>query len=239
VLIGINLTAYGTGDNADIADAVAAAAAIPEIERVRLGSLEPDMMSDEIIEKLSRVKKLCPQFHLSLQSGCDRTLKRMNRHYDTDFYRNIVKKLREKFEYCSITTDIMVGFAGESDEDFEQSVNFVREIGFAKVNVFPYSRRKGTKADSFTDHIDEKTKRRRTEIMLKAAEQTQLDFLESRRGATLPVLFESRNRNGFIEGYTPDYTLVCADAPDSICGRIIDVTLDKIENGGFKTVIHR
>lgn len=233
VLIGINLTAYGTGDGADIADAVKAAASVEGIERVRLGSLEPDMMTDEIIEKMAKIDKLCPQFHLSLQAGCDKTLKRMNRHYDTEFYRNIVNKLRMSFKWCSITTDIMVGFAGESDEDFEQSLDFVREIGFAKVNVFPYSRRKGTMADKFTDHIPNDVKRERTKIMLDVAEKTQLRFLETRIGQTFPVLFESRNRDGLIEGYTPDYTLVRADADDSICGQIIDVTLSEICDGGF------
>ena len=239
VLIGINLTAYGDGEGCDIADAVEAAASVEGIERVRLGSLEPDMMTNEIVEKLAKIDKLCPQFHLSLQSGCDNTLKLMNRHYDTEFYRNIVKKLRSEFDNCSITTDIMVGFAGESDADFKKSCEFVKEVGFAKVNVFPYSRRKGTVADKYTNHIDEQTKRERTKIMLEVADLTQHEFLKSRVGATFPVLFESRNRDGLIEGYTPDYTLVKADAPNSICGQIIDVTLNEICNDGFLTQIDK
>lgn len=238
VLIGINLTAYGAGENCDLADAVAAAAESDGIERVRLGSLEPDMMSAELIDKLAKTDKLCPQFHLSLQSGCDRTLKKMNRHYDTALYRTVVSKLRERFRFCSVTTDIMVGFAGETQQDFEESVRFVREIGFAKVNVFPYSRRKGTAADNFEGHIDEQTKCERTKIMLDTARQTQNEFLLTRRGLTLPVLFESRAKDGLIEGYTPDYTLVRAHGDDSICGRIIDVTLDTPIDGGFETSVN-
>ena len=233
VLIGINLTAYGVGTQYNLADAVATAAAVDGIERVRLGSLEPDMMTDEIIDRLAEIPELCPQFHLSLQSGCDTTLKRMNRHYDTALYREVVEKLRKKFTPCAITTDLMVGFAGESDEDFDTSAQFVREIGFSKVNVFPYSRRKGTMADQFTDHINEQVKRERTKTMLKVADETQFEFLKTRIGQTYPVLFESRAKDGLIEGYTPDYTLVRADAGDEICGQIIDVKLETIGNGGF------
>ena len=109
--------------------------------------MEPDQFNDEIIERLSKVNQLCPQFHLSLQSGCDITLRRMNRHYDTKFYFDLVSKLREKFENASITTDIMVGFAGETDEDFKKSVEFLNKVCFAKSHVFAYSIRKGTKAE--------------------------------------------------------------------------------------------
>ena len=239
VLIGINLTAYHTDDGYDLADAVRVSGEVEGIERVRLGSLEPDMMTDELISRLKDTKELCPQFHLSLQAGCDKTLKKMNRRYTTADYRHVVKKLRQAFENCAVTTDIMVGFAGETEQDFEESVAFVREIGFSKVNVFPYSRRKGTAADNYTDHIDEHTKRCRTKTMLAAADETQREFLKSRVGKTMPVLFESVQRDGLIEGYTPDYTLVRASADADICGRIIDVELRDIEGGGFKTEINR
>ena len=119
VLVGINLTSYGREMGLSICDAVAAAAKPEGIKRIRLGSLEPDHISDETLEKLSKIPEFCPQFHLALQSGCDETLKRMNRHYDTAFYRDLVKRIRAKFENASITTDIMVGFPGESDEEFE------------------------------------------------------------------------------------------------------------------------
>ncbi len=141
VLVGINLTSYGKDTGLNICDAVTAASRPEGIKRVRLGSLEPDHISNETLEKLSKEEKFCPQFHLALQSGSDATLKRMNRRYDTAFYRDLVKRIREKFENCSVTTDIMVGFAGETEEEFGQSVAFLKEIGFARSHVFAYSRR--------------------------------------------------------------------------------------------------
>ena len=137
VLVGINLSAYGQGEDFDLADAVEAACAVDGIERVRLGSLEPEQMDAPLIARLAAQEKFCPQFHLSLQSGCDRTLKAMNRHYDSAQYAEIVKNLRAAFDNSSMTTDVMVGFAGESEEDFKSSMEFVGSIGFAKVHVFP------------------------------------------------------------------------------------------------------
>lgn len=136
VLVGINLTSYGKGEDMDICDAVEAAARPDGIKRVRLGSLEPDHMSDSVLKRLKAQKKFCPQFHLSLQSGCDETLNRMNRHYDTAFYRDLVSRIRTVFEDASVTTDVMVGFAGETEEEFSQSLAFVKEIGFAQDPCF-------------------------------------------------------------------------------------------------------
>ncbi|MFQ9792575.1 MAG: tRNA (N(6)-L-threonylcarbamoyladenosine(37)-C(2))-methylthiotransferase MtaB, partial [Acutalibacteraceae bacterium] len=135
VLTGINLSAFGQDINLHLCDAVEAVCAINGIERVRLGSLEPEQLSEDVIIRLSKQQKLCPQFHLSLQSGCDETLKRMNRHYTTEEYRTIVQNLRNAFDNAAITTDIMVGFPGETEEEFMQSLEFAKEISFSKVNV--------------------------------------------------------------------------------------------------------
>ncbi len=143
VLVGIDLSSYGKDLGCHLVDAVQLACDIPGIERVRLGSLEPLMLTDRNLSILAALPKFCPQFHLSLQSGCDATLKRMNRHYDTAFYRELVARIRRQFDNPSITTDIMVGFPGETEEEFEQSLAFAREIGFAKVHVFAYSVRPG------------------------------------------------------------------------------------------------
>ena len=144
VLVGINLSAYGLDEDFDLADAVECACSVDGIDRVRLGSIEPERMDKEMIARLAAQPKFCPQFHLSLQSGCDNTLKAMNRHYNCSEYAEIVTNLRNAFENSSMTTDVMVGFAGETEEDFNASLNFVKSIGFAKVHIFPYSRRKGT-----------------------------------------------------------------------------------------------
>lgn len=229
VLVGINLTSYGKGENVDLCDAVEAAAAADGIKRVRLGSLEPDHMSDEMLERLSRQKKFCPQFHLSLQSGCDETLKRMNRHYDTAFYRDLVLRIRKTFKNAAVTTDVMVGFAGESEEEFNKSLNFVKEIGFAKVHIFAYSRRKGTVAYGLKNQVTRAEKARRSHIMSEAAACTEKEFLESEIGNVFPVLFET-GTNGYAEGYTPNYSRVKVKCDEDLCGKIINVKITAAEN---------
>lgn len=229
VLIGINLSAYGIENGLNLADAVEAAAE-SGIKRIRLGSMEPDQFTDDVIDRLSKVKCLCPQFHLSLQSGCDNTLKRMNRHYDTEFYADLVKKLRKKFENASITTDIMVGFAGETEEDFNTSVDFLNRIGFAKAHVFAYSVRKGTAAEKFEGQVENSVKRARSSIMIENAGKCQKEFLESQVGKVFPVLFENRIKGGFYEGYTPNYTLVRVKSDKNISGEIIDTKIISAED---------
>lgn len=232
VLIGINLSAYGKETGLTLADAVECAAGIPGIARVRLGSMEPDQFTDDVISRLAAVDKLCPQFHLSLQSGCDKTLKAMNRHYDTQFYRNLIEKLRTHFQNAAITTDVMVGFAGESDADFEQSRQFVKEIGFAKTHVFAYSRRKGTVADRMDGQIAAAVKRQRSHAMLQTAQNAQNAFLQTQLGGVYPVLFETRSKDGYIEGYTPNYTLIKVKMNQEIGGQILPVRLTSIEGDG-------
>ena len=158
VFSGINLSSYGRDTGTDLAEIVEKAAQVPGIRRIRLGSLEPDLMTEEMIARMARVPALCPQFHLSLQSGCDATLRRMRRIYDTAGYRAVVEKLRAAFPGASFTTDIIVGFPGETEADFEESAAFVREIGFLKVHVFSFSRRAGTPAYDMPDQIDEAEK---------------------------------------------------------------------------------
>lgn len=206
VLVGINLSAYGTDIGSNLLEAVKAAASAEGIERVRLGSLEPDLTSDELIEGLAAQPKFCPQFHLAIQSGCDDTLKRMNRHYDTAQFRNVCEKIRAVFDNPSITTDIMVGFAGETEQEFENSLAFVKEIKFARSHVFAYSRRKGTRADSFPDQVDEQTKHLRSDRMINATRATAQEFLRLQVGKVVKLLAESEVEEGVFEGYTENYT---------------------------------
>ena len=226
VLVGINLTSFGKDTGLDICDAVAAAAKPEGIKRVRLGSLEPDHISDETLERLSVIPEFCPQFHLALQSGCDQTLKRMNRHYDTAFYRDLVGRIRAKFENASITTDIMVGFPGESEEEFRKSLDFYREIGFARGHVFGYSKREGTVAAALKNQVDEPTKNIRARAMLSAASECEEAFIKTQAGKTAKVLFETC-KDGVNEGYSENYTRVLLRSEENLSGQIIKLTLDE------------
>lgn len=227
VLVGINLSAYGTDSGKTICDAVRLASE-KGFERIRLGSLEPDHITDEIIEELSQIRNFCPQFHISLQSGCNKTLKNMNRHYTAEEYYHLCCKLRESFEEASITTDIMVGFSYETDEDFEESVSFAEKIGFEKVHVFPYSVRKGTRAEKFPQ-VEPSVKEKRTHEMIERTEKIRQSFLKKQIGKTVSVLFETRNKNGFTEGYTMNYTPVKVKG-NVQCGQISDIIITDVED---------
>lgn len=225
VLVGINLSSYGKDCGLRLIDAVELACSIEGISRIRLGSLEPELLSEDDIERMRRQPKFCPQFHLSLQSGCDETLKRMNRHYDTAFYRDLVERLRRIFPDCSITTDIMVGFAGESEEEFDASLRFAQEIGFAKAHVFAYSIRQGTRAAAFPDQVDKKTKDLRSKRMIAATEETRKAFASSQVGKVVEVLFETVQPGDRNVGYTPHYLPVTVTSEHPLTGGIHSVQL--------------
>lgn len=228
VLVGINLSAYGQELNMDLADAVEAACSVNGIERVRLGSLEPERMDKPTIARLSKEPKLCPQFHLSLQSGCNETLKRMNRHYTAEEYYQIVENLRKAFDNCAITTDIMVGFPGESDEEFNKSLDFARKVSFAKVHTFAYSRRPGTVADKAENQVDESIKNIRSKKMIELTTKTQEEFLKAQIGKVEPVLFE-REKNGYYEGHTMNYTQVIVKSDIDISNQILNVKITQAD----------
>ena len=229
VLVGIDLSSYGKDLGCHLVDAVQLACDIPGIERVRLGSLEPLMLTDRNLSILAALPKFCPQFHLSLQSGCDATLKRMNRHYDTAFYRELVARIRRQFDNPSITTDIMVGFPGETEEEFEQSLAFAREIGFAKVHVFAYSVRPGTRAARMPDQLTRQQKEQRSRRMAAVTEQSRRQFLQGQVGLEEEVLIETETLNGMQHGYTKNYTPVCVRAQEDLSGRICRVKVVEAE----------
>lgn len=230
VLVGINLTSYGkeTGGEINICDAVEAVAKVSGIKRIRLGSLEPDHITDETLTRLSKIDKFCPQFHLSLQSGCDATLRRMNRHYDTAFYRDLVQRIRKAFPNSAITTDIMVGFAGETEEEFEASVNFAKEIGFAKAHVFAYSRRAGTMAYNMPNQVTKAEKSKRSHLMIEATAETEAEFIKSHLGKTVEVLFETME-NDYAVGYTKNYLYVKVKSNTAHTGELLNVKITDCE----------
>ena len=229
VLVGINLTSYGKGEDINLCDAVDAVCEVEGIKRVRLGSLEPDHITDQMLERLKKQEKFCEQFHLSLQSGSDKTLKRMNRHYDTAFYKDLVLRIRKMFPSAAITTDIMVGFAGETEEEFNESLNFAKEIGFAKAHIFTYSRRSSTIAYSLPNQVTNAEKSARSRKMIEATSNTEKEFLKTFLGKTVSVLFETF-QNGINEGYTKNYSRVKVSCPTCLSGKILQVKLISNQN---------
>ena len=233
VLVGINLSFYGIEFGLRLVDAIEAVCSINGIERVRLVSLEPEIINDDDIKRMAALDKLCPQFHLSLQSGCDRTLKAMNRRYTTSDYKKLVEKLRSAFYNCAITTYVMVGFPDETEEDFNESLNFVRNIGFSKVHIFPYSPRKGTPAAEMDNQVPNHKKNQRAAKMYAIASESQQKFLQTQLGLTFPVLFEREKNDKIPHGYTPNYTLVkifTKISEKSLRNRIFYVKIERIDN---------
>ena len=233
VLVGINLSAYGQDLGCGFADAVELACSAKGIMRVRLGSLEPDHLTDDVIERLARCEKLCPQFHISLQSGCDNTLRAMNRHYTASEYRELCRKLRLAFPGCTLSTDVMVGFCGESEADFEESYAFVKEIGFEKLHVFPYSVRPGTKAAALPGHLPKLVKERRCGAMLQLGAKLRSAYFASLAGQKTSVLFESTQKDGEWFGYTANYTPVRVKSEVALCGEIRDVLITGSKDDQF------
>lgn len=230
VLVGINLSAYGKNENFDIVDAVNICAENNKIERVRLGSLEPDHITDDIIERLAKIDKFCPQFHLSLQSGCNKTLKNMNRHYTAEEYKALCDKLRSTFDNASITTDVMVGFHQEDEKDFEESLRFVKEIAFEKVHTFPYSERQGTAASKKGDSVPKKEKERRAAVMIAETEKIRTEYLKGLIGQTTEVLFENEISENTYQGYTKNYLPVQIQSNDNLIGKTLNVKIKDYNN---------
>lgn len=206
IVSGIHLCSYGKDRGEDI---MSLAGLLKEIdnteglERLRLGSLEPISMTDEFIDALAGLKHICPSFHLSLQSGSDTVLKRMNRHYDSEGYASRVKRLRERFPGMSLTTDIIVGFPGETDAEFEETMKFAERMGFARIHVFPYSLRKGTKAAEM-QQVDPGIKKQREARLLELASDLSSRFADSMTGNEETVLVEKVSGNKAV-GYTANY----------------------------------
>ena len=225
VLVGINLSSYGKGEDFNIVDAVRICNEDENIRRVRLGSLEPDHITDEVIEGLAKYEKFCPQFHISLQSGCDKTLKDMNRHYTADEYRRLCKKLRATFDDATITTDIMVGFNDETEEDFNTSLQFAKEIGFEKVHTFPYSERQGTVASRKGDNVPKQEKERRASVMIEETNKIRHEYFNKLIGAKEVVLFENNIGGKTYQGYTKNYVPVRMESDTDIIGKEIEVTI--------------
>ncbi len=230
VLTGIHLSSYGREIDGEshLIELIEAIYPIEGINRIRLGSLEPRIITEEFVGRLKKLHKVCPHFHLSLQSGCEATLKRMNRHYTPEEYYEKCQLLRESFEHPAITTDVIVGFPGETEEEFEETRQFLEKVHFYEMHIFRYSRRKGTRADKMENQVPDEKKAQRSSILSELEAKMTKDFRAQWTGKKVKVLLEERqelNGSSYMVGHTPEY-IKCAvktDAPDNT---IIDVVIE-------------
>ena len=238
VITGIEIASWGADlpgkpQLAQLLEAVCEA--VPQL-RVRLGSLEPRIITREFCEKLKNCKNLCPQFHLSMQSGCDSVLQRMKRKYTTARYLESVELLKEHFPGCAVTTDMIVAFPGETEEEFRESLEFIRKCGFADMHIFPYSRRPGTPADKMPGQLGNAVKEARSKEAITVAEEMRSAFCRSLRGSTQAVLFEER-AGAYFTGHTPNYMKVYAKGED-LHNQIREVKLQEpFQDGMIGTIL--
>ena len=229
ILAGIHIASYGLDTkDTSLEELLLEVDKIDGIERIRLSSIEPMTLNSEFIKKISVSKKLCRHFHISLQSGCDETLKRMNRKYTTAQFKAIVDGLRSAFDDVAITTDIMVGFAGETDEEFKKTLEFVKEIQFADAHVFQYSQRRGTPAAKYPNQVSPQIKEERSKIVIEECAKSRHNFLESLIGKSTDILFERKTEDNMLEGKTDNYITVKVPYQDGLVGEIKKVRLIKL-----------
>lgn len=240
VLTGIHLSSYGLdfpeGERQTLLDLILRLEKVEKIKRIRLGSLEPRIVTEEFAKALASSEKICPHFHLSLQSGCDETLKRMNRRYDTEEYREKCEILRRAFTNPAITTDVIVGFAGETEEEFAQTKSFLEEIGFYEMHIFKYSRRAGTRAAVMPNQVSDQIKAKRSDVLLELEKRQSLDYRKSFLGKEEEVLLEEETKvDGvtYLTGYTKEYVKVAYPAELGarnmlVRGQLVEMLTDEI-----------
>lgn len=237
VLTGIHISSYGMDfegenynqhphDGSHLLHLIQSIARVNGVERIRLGSLEPQIITEEFAGALSEIAKLCPHFHLSLQSGCDETLKRMNRHYTADEYRRGCEILRKWFDHPAITTDVIVGFPGETDEEFENCRAFLEEIRFAQMHIFKYSKRQGTRAAVMPDQVDEQIKTKRSDILLALDERLQAEYRSLWAGKKMDILLEEEiqiDGKLWMTGHSREYIRAAIPKTDEQSNDIVTV----------------
>lgn len=232
VLTGIHIASYGKDQGQiRLLDLIKLIHDVDGIERIRLGSIEPTMITGDFVAQAAAMEKLCPHYHISLQSGCDETLARMNRKYRTADYKKAVDLLREQIPDVSVTTDVMVGFPGETEEEFGKTYEFLEMIRFAKMHVFKYSPRKGTPAAAFEGQVDGTVKEYRSAKVIELSDRCAFEFNSRYLGREMPVLYEQevKDSGGLYEGLTPNYIRVLANADNSILGNITATKLKRAE----------
>lgn len=233
ILSGIDIASYGNElkEEWDLVKLLEAIDDVEGMERVRIGSIDPTFFTDGVIERMSKLKKLCPHFHLSLQSGSNATLKRMNRRYSTEAFKAIVDEIREKIQDASITTDIIVGFPGETQEEFNETHEYLRGLKLSKMHVFKFSPRKGTRAATMPEQVDGNIKEERSGKVIELAASLEREFMQGYLGKARTVLFEKKvaDHEDLYEGYTENYMRVVAHSSENVEGKILNVHLKNIE----------
>lgn len=233
ILSGIHTASYGVDlkENITLVDVLEAVDKIPGIERIRIGSIDPTFFTEGVVDRIIRLRKLCPHFHLSLQSGCTETLKRMNRRYTSEEYSEIVTILRKNLKNVSITTDIIVGFPGETEDEFETTYKFLSDIKLTKMHVFKYSPREGTKAAEMKGQLDGTMKDTRSSRLIQLSNNLEIEFMGKFIGTKAKVLFEEKIKEteNIFSGYTENFIKVFAKSENDISGKLIEVRLDKVE----------
>lgn len=233
VLTGIHIASYGKDlGNISLIELIEEVAKVKGLKRLRMSSVEPRLFTDEFIERLKKIDVFCPHFHMSLQSGSDSVLKRMNRKYTTTEYYETYQKIHSSFKNSAITTDVIVGFPSETDEEFLETKEFVKKIGFSQVHVFQYSPKKGTKAYDMKDQVLNKIKHLRSEELIKIANELQTEFKLKMIDKELSVLFEGiyEKNSKYIEGGSENYLRVIVEGDLSLKGKIKKVKIIKLEN---------
>lgn len=215
--------------DASLIDVIEEVSKIKNLYRIRIGSVEPIIISEDFLERISKIDKFCPHFHLSLQSGCDDTLKRMNRRYTTDEYKEAVQKIRQYFDTPAITTDIIAGFPGETDEEFEKTYSYLSDINLYEMHIFPFSRRSGTKAYDMKNQIDNDVKHKRSEKLIALTNRNKEEFEKGLIGKTFDVLFEQREEQ-YYQGYTKNYVKIYVKTQKDLSGKLLDVRINSFEN---------
>ena len=224
VLAGIHVCSYGKDINSSLINLLERLDAETDIERIRLSSIEPNAFFGDVIPRLKKLKKLCPHFHISLQSGCDETLKRMNRRYNSEEYMNVVNELLATFPNAAITTDVIVGFPGETEEEFEKSKNFIESVPFYKIHTFKYSVRKGTVAARLPGKISPAVQEERSKIIIEISDRKEKEFAEKMKGVTAHVLIEKKEGDlwfGHAENYFPTFVSSDKDITNEIVETVI------------------
>ena len=233
VITGIHIASYGKDfkENIGLIDLLEKLNQIEGLQRIRLGSIEPTIITEEFVNRLSKLEKICDHFHLSLQSGCDETLKRMNRKYTTSEFEIVTNLLRNKFPNAALTTDIIVGFPGETEAEFEQTYEFLKKIGFYKMHVFKYSQRKGTKAAVMLNQIDGCVKEQRSKRLLELSDENEQKYNSEYVGKIVEVLFEEKYGN-YFKGHTKNYIQVLVKG-ENLDNKIVDVEVKEIVGGNL------
>lgn len=231
VITGIHVASYGKDfkNNYYLIDLLEDINKISGIERIRLGSIEPLLITDEFIKRISKLEKVCHHFHLSLQSGNNETLKRMNRRYTIEEFEKVVDRIRRSYNDSILTTDIIVGFPGETDEEFEKTYEFLREIKFYKMHIFKYSIRQGTEASKMLNQILPEIKDKRSKKLLELSDKQEKEYLNSYIGKTVEVLFEEREKE-YYKGHTANYLVVKVKTNEDLNNKLINVKLISVDN---------